>query len=176
MKGIMFKIKFMKSPREENKISGAQEIVDSMIGTARKIASEKGEVRPVLMVLREDVVEFAAVGPFFENDITKEAFRIFVMDMCQEKDVEGVGLATEVWHVKQEGVDMNIRPSEHPDRVEAVMIYGEWRDCSQATIFAPILRDEQGNVSLGDPDPLVYDNMTGRMVGFFPQRDESKVH
>jgi hypothetical protein len=163
----------VRAPREGGpEINNADDLLNHLLDFATDIFKATGEVRPMLMILGKENVEFASVQNFMDSDDTKNVFRSVVTQKCSDPDVEGIGLAMECWTVMdRSGVDTSIQPSKHPDREEVVMVYAEWKDCTTREIALPIIREEKKTPRFGEP--VKYEFSAGRMRNFFPRKKES---
>jgi len=83
----------------------------------------------------------------------------------------GIGLVTEGWAVRKETLtEPHVRPSEDPNRIEILSIYGEWCDTTHADIFVEFGRDINDKPVLSKP--VKTDLSGGRMRNFFPPMDQ----
>jgi len=134
-----YKIEFTEVERYENLESRGQ-VLDWVWETAKRIFTEDGYLEPVLIVVKPDRVLFGMVGEMFVNAQTKEDFVKFMRDITSQPDVQGYVLVTEVWYfVGKEG--LVIRPSEHPERKEALLLQSEWVDGESVRKSVEISRD-----------------------------------
>jgi len=168
----MSKIRIQIVDHDRNEIdhdfSNAKNVVEFLLPIAMSIVETEGEAEPMLCVVSTDKIYFVRVAEFFCDDLGKEAFRDFVVDICSKPEVEGIGLVTEAWTVMRDDLE-NIEGqiSDAPDRKEVLMVYSEWHDGTIVDVMIPILTKENGTKKMGKPNFLNSDESSGRMRGFF---------
>lgn len=161
----------------DHDFSSAKNVVEFLLPVAKSIVDTEGEAEPMLLVIAIDKIYFIRVAEFFCDEHGKDAFRDFVVNICQKPEVEGIGLVTEAWVVMRERFDtFTGEVSEQPDRGEVLMIYSEWVDGTIVDVMVPISIDENGKKKTNEPQFLEASGSVGRMRGFFTKPENVTVH
>jgi hypothetical protein len=135
----------------------------------------KGEMRPTMFLLHKDRTWSVADLTGFEND--KDLFEVMVKAYQLDPKVDGTILLTEVWMIEVDAEKkIDVRPSESPDRVEALFYMAETK-FGNAAARAEIVREGKKATAL-KPLIVMADGLaaeaTGRLVGgtFKPPESE----
>ena len=124
------------------------------------------EIIPILAVVAEDgTVGFFPLSPMMKSVEGKELVGALIANFRAK--VELLAFVSEVWMVQAKTTDakeaMKVAPSQHPDRVEKVMVnfyYGP----KVKVWLAEIIRPELENPRLGNWESLDELKVTGRMM------------
>lgn len=170
------RLKNVSAPRPET-VNSAEAIVEFLKPKAVRILQEDGECEPTLFLVQKDAINFLDVTSFFTDDTDfRDMFRDFVVAVCDELDLEGLGLVTEGWMVTRSKLpDKPLQPYEEPDRKEVLFIYGEWRDGTTYDLMIPFGRDEQNRPVLETPKEATHAQGGGRLRKFFRSVPRNQV-
>lgn len=146
----------------EEQVEVLHSLADSLTDLAQAAFEKVGEVMPTMFFVEykdvmEDGKKFAlhTIPMPFQNVDQKALFADVAKSYAKTiKKLVGAVFLTEAWTVTRPigKSDLNVTPSEEPDRREVVMISMKSADYSETRIF-PIVRHE-ANVSLGEMEKL----------------------
>jgi hypothetical protein len=108
----------------------------------------------------------------FATDEHKDAFSQVLRSLAIQTKAIAIVFITEIWMLeKKEGpLDTSIRPSESPDRVEALMLSSEHVRLGHRLFYARITRDPEGKPIVADwespSEPAM--RVAGRFVHLLP--------
>jgi hypothetical protein len=150
-----------------------QELFDLAATNAAKIFNESDdhEVLPMWHAVFGNG-EHALIATPWENEKEKRIVVSQLRKMFAAKQVKRFAFIVEAWTVTMQteedvnGVkDGSLRPSEHPDRREVLIIHAEDRDGESIIGQYYILRPEHGPPKLSPLEVMPYTCTKGRMMG-----------
>lgn len=119
-----------------------------------KKIKEDGEIRPAWMGMKGDgELLLVPAASFMRNAETKELLGDILRDLAKRNNVVAAAFVSEAWTIRPEDLPKDISmdnvplPSEHPKRVECLMIWVEDREDFSMT-YREIIRKKK-KVSLG---------------------------
>ena len=104
------------------------------------------------------------VIPHLPDDEAKDKFAEYVRLLCTAEAVDAMVFVSEVWV----GKDLSVRPSEQPDRQEAVVASIEMRGHPTEFWFYPINRNPGEKPKLGEPQVFPETAPVGRFTRLLP--------
>lgn len=111
-----------------------------------------------------------AVGSHLPDDNAKAIFASEFRTLCIAEDALAVVCIAEIWISPPDSVEKNIRPSEHPDRREYVMISIERRGTPGELNLYPIIREGSARPRLGECQNYPFNDLTGQFAQFLPAK------
>jgi hypothetical protein len=80
----------------------------------------------------------------------------------------------ESWAVKIDEKELDVRrPSQHPERKEIVVVYGEAREGKTISMYIPIIRDGDSSRLALDQKERCLDHAVGRFANYFGRQAEA---
>ena len=107
-----------------------------------------------------------------DDEASKDLFVKRARLMCIANAADATVFVSEAWVRKAKdlnaGLDLNIRPSEAPDRQEMVILMGESRN-GHCQKMLPIERSEDGKfIGFGEAPEMTFHEVQGRFAQFIP--------
>lgn len=152
-----------------NKQPTLRELFDIGCYNAKRLFEEQGEVTPMWHAVPERGDHLLIATPW-SDDIEKEIVIEFLRDKFKAKRVQRFVCIVEAWAVMGASIDMEIRPSRHPDRREVIKIQAEDLNGSALSGQYYILRPEHGPATLSPfhedpPNMIAAGRLSGLLVG-----------
>jgi hypothetical protein len=143
-----------------------QEIVREELATITRVFNVENEMDTFFVLVNEDF--HVSLPVIFTNAVEKDHASIRLRQLTAEAMPDYVIYVSEAWTVCVEEKDKDILPSEHPDRVEIILVTIEFKTGEQFLCTANIKR-ENDSVQLEEfeikPNPR---SNTGRFMNFYP--------
>lgn len=117
--------------------------VEAIEQAIRTIFKSTGEIKPQLILEKHKMSSVF----LFDPSLTKDQLFLAMNEIVEKMQPDAHFFCSEVYMVKSEG-EIECAPSEHPDKIEAVLIFGrvKGKDCLS---YAPILREGE-QATLGE--------------------------
>lgn len=160
-------------PENLKEIKNAKDFCNYAFSQSTQYLIQAGEHSPTVLFLSED--KFYVLITSFDD----ENFTHTIKHVVKEYNIKAVCLISEAWvlmGIKENATRNIIRPSENPDRKEAIFCRVEWKnsDNPYASRIAQIIRDEDDKISKLIEIDEYNESMSscdaeGRLVGFFDE-------
>jgi hypothetical protein len=143
-----------------------QEIVQEELAIITRFFNREKEMDTIFILVNDDF--HVSLPVIFNNTTEKDHASIRLRQLTAEAMPDYVIYVSEAWTVCVEDEDKDIPPSEHPDRIEIVLVTIEFKTGEQFLCTANIKRDND-TVQLEEfqvkPNPR---SNTGRFMNFYP--------
>jgi len=159
-----------RQPREGSNLENANAVAEFLCLVGSGILVSEKNAEPMLCLIKKEEVLFISIAQFFESPGGKDLLAAFIAELCEDKDVDGMGLVTEAWVVSrplEQDLTTIVIPRECPDREEVLMVYSEWRDLTSKDIMIPFTRDSEDRPILGERIVSDVSDVAGRLRNFF---------
>ena len=141
-----------------------EKLLSSSLSFGKDIFQRKGELMPMFIGVSNAHNVVYVVGAPWGDDVEKDAMTESIGVMFRQFNVQRYALITEVWMVVVKDEKDVMRPSEHPDRKEAIQVFVIDNNGQMIEAGYWIERDEMGKVSLTKMPPTGVTIHSGRMV------------
>lgn len=142
-------------------LTDLQKLAECAEDTSRHSFNAGDVLMPMWLVMTGDG-NISCISTPFGSTAEKNAVDMYIKKFLKEKDAVCYVFAAEVWVRRvdpDKSTDLDIPPSEHPDRSEVIMITGEDRRRNRVWRTIPITRDGD-TATLGDTVDEIADGMT----------------
>ncbi len=123
-----------------------EEEFEESLSIVEQIFDKDHELMGLLVLLPQTKAIIA--NPFNEEESQGE-FKSFLRNYCSEHNIDHFYIASEAWMVEQKKQDPFIKPSEHPDRQE-ILVVTLITKTGDVVAFAPIIGAEAPARFLGN--------------------------
>lgn len=141
------------------------------------LESDKQHAPMVFLLKRGKVMAILPISGFMQNGNSKDALEQVICKLIQDHDASGVVMITEAWVRKiQADDDASFNAAQKhgiqdcPDKEECLLVRVESDDGLNVSFFNPIIRDANGNPTLGTAIELP--TTSGRFANFFRKTSE----
>lgn len=139
------------------------------IGESFKEADDDWTMWLMLEVKSGEVMVIELPSEWANSDMIKEALGQILAEYAKKVRLLKVGLVSSSWQVEGTKKDLEntlqrVRPSEHPNRFEAVLVVGVDPEI-QKMISARIIRTETEPPKLSEWQDMELDGLDGKMMG-----------
>ena len=146
----------------------SRQFVDLELKLVRHIFNDQKCIEPMVVLVKGDTRTLTPVmfqnGDDDSKDIVSEGIKVLVRMF----NPDAVVYMCEAWGVKSTKYDLNeVRPSEHPNRIELLMVRIEFKTGEKYDCSANIIRKEK-EVLLSDFEIIPGETTMGRFVDFYP--------
>lgn len=153
-----------------------QEMINKVLDQSEKLLSygkeflqEDGHLEPIAFIFKEsDNTKIAIpIGSLLSDETSKDMLPHYLYEICHQYNPDAVIMIVESWMVKadnQEDFQKIGRPSEHPNRVEAINMTIQLRDGNGYMKNSEIKRDKNGNAIDFTDWEMVQTPIQGRMA------------
>lgn len=147
-----------------------REAADAAMEIASKIFDKQGNVSPIWLIEKPD--GNAVVHAQFTGDDSKDTMVALIKQKFGATATRIIFIA-EAWMRRMQGPPDGIRPSQAPDRIEAIHLLAEDRTGGQISMQRIIDRSS-GTAKLLPPEVHKLDIIGGRFASFFDRTTERK--
>lgn len=127
-------------------MSGLKEIVKEEFALAKAfIEGGKDEVRPTFLAILENGDRHIYFTPWGSDDEKDAVFKYIRLELKTKSEIYIYVFISEVWAVKgvKKGDLMDLPPSKHPRRIEALMVDGWTRPGEHVSLMAEVNSDRK---------------------------------
>ena len=138
-----------REPRSLSESILGKEFVDVVMGAAQMNLAKDGELVPALFLQTQDDEQMVVVLENFPADGDEKRLYLASLGVALHstgRRIDEAIFLSEVWYVEEEkeGEHLEARPSQHPQRREAIAVMGRDAQRSRLThVLQPFHRDNQ---------------------------------
>jgi hypothetical protein len=156
-----------ETPYELERSSKA--MVDYYVDTMKENLLKDGELTTVAIFRSETQQHVIDCRGLMDSNESKDLLAALLRKLAVDMEAIAFAFSAEAWTVKYDPKEtVKIQPSDHPDRVECVMISAQYKGDKPVMRVAEIVRDQQGKIRHLLERDLDYDGdmgIEGRFAG-----------